>query len=961
MERLAFIISRVRVFIFLLLVFLWQTAESQRIVTGEYFFDTDPGLGNGTVFTVNSSGDSVSMNFDIPAGSLSCGGHYLYYRFKDSTGTWGHTASRAFSVFDASGTHSKHIVQGEYFFDTDPGQGNGIAFTVTPDDSADLNLMVPVSGLSEGTHKLYYRFLNSGYVFGLPQYRVFRIIDSGGPNSKKIIAGEYFIDTDPGLTQGVSVGNFTAADSVSLTIDISTANYSVGKHYVYSRFMDSDSIWGHTRRDTFTITPCTTPVAAFSVTDNCVNMPVAFNDLSQGTTGTTVYRWDFFNDGSLTDTTRGSVSKTFNTSGNFTAKLVLDNGPGCKDSVTVNYTVYALPSVNFASLSAVCVDAQPFALSGGSPSGGTYSGTGVSGGMFSPSTAGSGTHTLTYVYTDANGCTGSATQTQVVNALPVLSLAGFDTSYCSNSLPDTLTPTPAGGNFTGAGMNGNIFNPAAVNPGIVNITYYFTDANGCFNSINKSTTVHSLYNPVISGLDSAYCLNDGAGVITADTPGVNFSGNGITGNSFDPSAAGVGSHTITYTYTDAYGCTSTNQQLVTVYGLPQVSLTGLDTAYCKNSPADTLTGLPAGGVFTGALTGGIFNPAVVQAGVYHYVYYSYTDSLNCTAVDSAATYIRDLPQSALISDTVVCEDQSLTLTASQTPATSFLWNTGAVTNQITVDTSIATIGANEFAVTITDTVYGCSTTDSVEITFEEYPVITIADTINACGYSPILVEANSNQSYTYLWSTGETTSSIWIDSSMTHGNFVKFSVTVNSPAGCTESKDFWVKFRPPSYVNLGRDTSICINNSVVLKAGSGYDYLWSTGDTTQFITVYGDSTGTGMFNYSVTVTRFGCSDSDDVNVMVNPCTGIPAETQTPELVISPNPSDGRFVLTVRNISGPLFYEIYGITGRVVKRGKLGNATTGGRHKFDLRSIPKGVYQIRIYNRNLSENRKIIID
>jgi hypothetical protein len=73
MERLAFIISRVRVFIFLLLVFLWQTAESQRIVTGEYFFDSDPGLGNGTVFTVNSSGDSVSMNFDIPAGSLSCG------------------------------------------------------------------------------------------------------------------------------------------------------------------------------------------------------------------------------------------------------------------------------------------------------------------------------------------------------------------------------------------------------------------------------------------------------------------------------------------------------------------------------------------------------------------------------------------------------------------------------------------------------------------------------------------------------------------------------------------------------------------------------------------------------------------------------------------------------------------------------------------------------------------------
>jgi hypothetical protein len=119
-----------------------------------------------------------------------------------------------FSMF----VYGQQITQIEYFFDTDPGQGNGIAFTVTPDDSADLNLMVPVSGLSAGTHKLYYRFLNSGYVFGLPQYRVFRIIDSGGPNSKKIIAGEYFIDTDPGFGNGTSVP-LTGADTIHKIYD----------------------------------------------------------------------------------------------------------------------------------------------------------------------------------------------------------------------------------------------------------------------------------------------------------------------------------------------------------------------------------------------------------------------------------------------------------------------------------------------------------------------------------------------------------------------------------------------------------------------------------------------------------------------------------------------------------------------------------------------------------------------
>src|SRR4029077_7702568 len=57
---------------------------------------------------------------------------------------------------------------------------------------------------------------------------------------------------------------------------------------------------------------------------------------------------------------------------------------GCTDSKTANLTVKAAPVVSLAAFSDVCVNAAAFALSGGLPAGGSYSGTGVSAGSFDP-------------------------------------------------------------------------------------------------------------------------------------------------------------------------------------------------------------------------------------------------------------------------------------------------------------------------------------------------------------------------------------------------------------------------------------------------------------------------------------------------------------------------------------------------------------------------------------------------
>jgi len=80
-------------------------------------------------------------------------------------------------------------------------------------------------------------------------------------------------------------------------------------------------------------------------------------------------------------------------------------------------TVNALPVVTFAAVPAVCINAPAFNLTQGSPVGGTYSGTGITASpSFDPSAAGVGTHTITYTYTDGNGCTNSTTQSVTVNA-----------------------------------------------------------------------------------------------------------------------------------------------------------------------------------------------------------------------------------------------------------------------------------------------------------------------------------------------------------------------------------------------------------------------------------------------------------------------------------------------------------------------------------------------------------------
>lgn len=88
---------------------------------------------------------------------------------------------------------------------------------------------------------------------------------------------------------------------------------------------------------------------------------------------------------------------------------------GCDSIVNVNVSMFT-PFVLFQPLSqdTFCVAAGDFMLNTGFPSGGTYSGPGVTDSTFHPASAGIGTHDLIYTFTYPNGCTGQDTLSVVV-------------------------------------------------------------------------------------------------------------------------------------------------------------------------------------------------------------------------------------------------------------------------------------------------------------------------------------------------------------------------------------------------------------------------------------------------------------------------------------------------------------------------------------------------------------------
>ena len=133
---------------------------------------------------------------------------------------------------------------------------------------------------------------------------------------------------------------------------------------------------------------------------------------SLSATGAATYTWE---PGSLT-----GASVTVDPSATTQYQVTGTDASGCTATATHTILVNALPLVTFAPVADPCVSDGAFLLTEGIPSGGSYSGAGVTGGAFDPGT-GIGSYTITYIYTDGNGCTDSTIQN-----ISVIACLGID-------------------------------------------------------------------------------------------------------------------------------------------------------------------------------------------------------------------------------------------------------------------------------------------------------------------------------------------------------------------------------------------------------------------------------------------------------------------------------------------------------------------------------------------------------
>jgi hypothetical protein len=229
---------------------------SAPVLGGEYYFDTDPGPGNGTAFTVNS-GDSTNTTLVADVSALAPGFHVMGIRQHDANGNWSHALAQRFYVHEVAYTNpsSAPIVGGEYFFDTDPGIGNGTAFTASPADSVNLAFPVDASALANGFHTFGLRFRDmNGHWSQAPSRPVF-IQDSVfiGSEAAPIVAAEYYFDTDPGLGNGTVLPTGAPADSIDITAGLPVGSLLNGPHTVTMRVKDADGNWSQPETRPFTV------------------------------------------------------------------------------------------------------------------------------------------------------------------------------------------------------------------------------------------------------------------------------------------------------------------------------------------------------------------------------------------------------------------------------------------------------------------------------------------------------------------------------------------------------------------------------------------------------------------------------------------------------------------------------------------------------------------------------------
>ncbi len=675
--------------------------------------------------------------------------------------------------------------------------------------------------------------------------------------------------TITGLTAGNSTVSYTVSNGVCSTV--SSTVVTVGATVTVSPIQGASTV--------------------------CVGTNSTYTDSTTGS-GLGGAAWSVIN-GTGTATIGGTGALSPSTAGTVTVKYTYTRG-ACTGSDSKVVTIYPVPTVSaITGTTTVCVG-NTTTLSDGTSGGKWSSGntaqlvidslTGVATGV-ARSFAGV---TVTYKYTNAGGCSASASTSVTVNAGTVLRANTGTTSLCAGSTT-TLANTTAGGTWSSSNTAIATVNGSGVVSGVAAgtvVIQYLITTGGCPSYANSTITVNALPTVLATTGNSSSCAGSATALVNSST--IPTGGTGIwssTNTSLATvSATGIvttiaaGIDTINYKVTNTNtGCTNTAILPFTINANPVVAaISSAGTTVCVGSTL-ALTDATSGGTWgiNDTSLAKISASGVVSGNKVGDVVVTYTVSKNgCTTIVYGNGTVEPLPVVAAITGTTtLCQASTSKLSSTTTGG---VW-TSSDTSIAKVDAAgtLTGIGAGNATITYTVTsIYGCVTAVTTTVKINPLPVVA-AITGNAAicfGGTQTLGETTTGG----VWSSVNTSianiNNTGLFTPVTIGvDTINYTVTNLFNCITTVSKVITINATPVASFTVNK-VSQCLsgnlfvfNNTSTISAGS-ITYSWTI-DGKNFTTTSPTYTFAiaGKYIVKLVVTSgTGCTDSVSQTITVNP-------------------------------------------------------------------------------------------
>jgi predicted small integral membrane protein len=382
--------------------------------------------------------------------------------------------------------------------------------------------------------------------------------------------------------------------------------------------------------------------------------------------------------------------------------------------------------------------------------------------------------------------------------------------------------------------------------------------------------------------------------------------------------------------------------VATIIPTPVVDL-GPDTSTCgpivldAGNPGDTY-------LWSTALSTQTVN--VVSSGTYDVT----VNHLGCIASDTVNITVNSLPAASLGPDESFCPGASATIGTTFSPTASYLWNTSATTNTITVSTP------GTYYIDVVDIVSGCTNTDTIVVTLSPEPLSDLGADQNICDGSSVTLGPLFSPTASYTWSTSATTPTIVVTTSGSYSVLVTDGVT-----GCSSSDTVNVNVILLPSGAFTFDTTLCpVVNFNSTTTGTGpFSYSWNFGDggTSFSEDPSHDYTAAGDGTYSVILIVGNACANDTVMIdVVVDCLNGTQDALSQGISLWPNPSNGVFHLS-SDLGEAVAYEVMSLHGQVILTGTLApHATTD----LSLQNAATGVYTVVLHRGDQIETIKLVV-